>query len=79
MDKDIQQAVLKAGRESTIAQRAEMELVTANALEELKNKDDPVKFYEVDKGPFKDRIKSVYENNAERVGGMDVIEEVGRQ
>jgi tripartite ATP-independent transporter DctP family solute receptor len=74
---DIQQAVLKAGRASVLVQREVMEIRTASALEELKKLG--LKFYEVDKKPFRDKVVSVYKNNAEKVGGMQVIDEVAKQ
>jgi len=74
---NIQDAVLKAGRASVTAEREEMETVTNAAFIELKNKG--IQFYEVDKGAFKEKIRNVYRNNAEKVGGMEVIEAVGRQ
>ena len=73
----IQDVVLKAGRESVIAEREEMEAMTNAALIELKKKG--LKFYEVDKKPFQEKVTSVYRNNAEKVGGIKLIEEVGRQ
>lgn len=74
---DIQQAVLKAGRASVMVQREVMETRTASALEELKKLG--LEFYEVDKKPFRDKIVNVYKNNAEKVGGMQVIDAVGKQ
>ena len=79
LEPDVQQAVLKAGRESTIAQREAMETETQKAYEKLTSGDDPLIFYEVDKAPFKEKVKSVYENNAERIGGMEILEEIARQ
>ena len=38
-----------------------------------------LEFYEVDKGPFQDKVAPVYEKNAEKVGGKEVIEAVRRQ
>lgn len=71
---DIQRAVLEAGRQSVTAQRLAMESMTDQALEELKQKG--LEFFEVDRDLFRQRVESVYRNNAERVGGMQVIEEV---
>jgi len=71
---DIQQAVLEAGRQSVAAQRLAMETMTNEALEELKEKG--LEFFEVDRELFRQRVESVYRNNAERVGGMQAIEEV---
>jgi TRAP-type C4-dicarboxylate transport system substrate-binding protein len=51
--------------------------VTNAALIELKKMG--LEFYEVDKKPFQEKVTRVYEDNAEKVGGMEIIEEVGRQ
>jgi len=74
---DIQEVVLEAGRASVKAEREEMETLTNKALIELKEKG--LEFYEVDKKPFQDKVTGVYKKNAEKVGGMEVIEAVGRQ
>ena len=71
---DIQQAVLEAGRQSVAAQRRAMESMTNEALAELQSKG--LEFFEVDRALFREQVESVYRNNAERVGGMAVIEEV---
>ena len=71
---DIQQAVLEAGRQSVAAQRLAMETMTSEALEELKERG--LEFFDVDRDLFRQRVESVYRNNAESVGGMQVIEEV---
>jgi len=74
---DIQDVVLKAGRQSVAAERRNMEAMTEAALIELKKQG--LEFYEVDKKPFQEKVTRVYEDNAEKVGGMKVIEEVERQ
>lgn len=71
---DIQEAVLVAGRQSVIAQRAAMENMTNDALAELKEKG--IEFFEIDRDLFRREVESVYRDNAERVGGLQVIEEV---
>ena len=38
-----------------------------------------IKFYDVDVGPFQEAVESVYEKNAERVGGRAAIEQVANQ
>ena len=38
-----------------------------------------IKFYELDKKPFQDAVKSVYTKNAKRVGGMAAIRQVSSQ
>lgn len=74
---DVQTAVLKAGRESVHVQREAMETLTAQALDELK--EIGLKFYEVDKTPFQQKVEQVYKNNAEKIGGVEVIEQVKRE
>lgn len=73
---DVQEAVLEAGRQSVVAQRLAMETMSSEALEELKKRG--LEFFEVDRELFRQQVESVYRNNAERVGGMQVIEEVTR-
>jgi len=70
----IQTAVLKAGQASVSVEREAMETVTDAALAELRRLG--LKFYEVDKEPFRKKVAKVYTNNAEKVGGMEVIEQV---
>jgi tripartite ATP-independent transporter DctP family solute receptor len=70
----VQEAVLLAGREATIAQRAAMESMTNEALAQLEELG--LKFYEVDRDLFQERVRSVYENNAEKVGGIQFIEQI---
>lgn len=74
---NIRNAVLTAGRASVTAEREEMEAMTNASLIELKNKG--IQFYEVDKRPFQEKVRHVYRNNANKVGGMEVIEAVGKQ
>ncbi len=71
---DIQTAVLRAGHASVAAERQAMETVTATAFEELKEKG--LQFYEVDKKLFQEKVQSVYANNADQVGGLEVIQQV---
>jgi len=71
---EVQRAVLLAGQEATIAERAAMESMTNEALAELKRLG--LKFYEVDRSLFHDKVRSVYENNAEKIGGIQFIEEI---
>lgn len=73
---EVQEAVLEAGRQSVVAQRLAMETMSSEALEELKKRG--LEFFEVDRELFRQRVESVYRNNAERVGGMQFIEEVTR-
>jgi tripartite ATP-independent transporter DctP family solute receptor len=71
---DVQEAVLKAGKASVFAEREAMDALTESALIELK--DLGLEFYEVDKEPFREKVERVYRNNAEKVGGMAIIEQV---
>ena len=70
-------ALLKAGQASVQTQRDAMEIMTGDALAELKKKG--LKFYSVDVAPFQAKVGSVYRKNAAKVGGMDVIELVSKQ
>ena len=74
---DVQVAVLKAGRESVVAEREAMDVFTDSALAELKKLG--LEFYEVDKSLFREKVEQVYLKNAEKVGGMAKIEEVIKQ
>lgn len=74
---DVQTAIFAAGRAATAHEREVINVKTAEALEYLKGQG--IEFFEVDKGPFQEAVKSVYEKNAERVGGMAAIEQVGQQ
>jgi len=75
---DIQKAVIKAGLASVKAEREAMETVTVSAFNKLKEF-SKLQFFEVDKKPFQEKVKSVYKNNAKRVGGIHLIEEVINQ
>jgi tripartite ATP-independent transporter DctP family solute receptor len=74
---DIQEAVLKAGEASTRAERAAMATMTDSAFAELQ--EEGIQFNEVDREAFLEKVQEVYTNNAARVGGFQVIEEVGEQ
>ena len=74
---DVQQAVLKAGEASVAAEREAMAAMTSSALVELQ--EIGIEFNEVDRALFLEQVKEVYTNNADRVGGMRVIEEVAAQ
>ncbi len=71
---DVQRAVLKAGKASVSAEREAMDALTESALMELKQLG--IEFYDVDKGPFRAKLEGVYRNNAEKVGGMALIEQI---
>ena len=75
LPEDVQAVVLRAGRESTIAQRAAMESATREALVRLEAM-GVLEFLSVDRSLFQARVRGVYEANAERVGGMEVIDEI---
>ncbi|NQV44918.1 MAG: TRAP transporter substrate-binding protein [Rhodospirillales bacterium] len=77
LPKDIQTAIFAAAREATVHQRKMVDVKTEKALSFLKSKG--IKFYDVDKGPFQEAVKSVYKKNAERVGGLAAIEQVANQ
>jgi len=66
-----------AGEASVVAEREAMAAMTASALTELQ--EIGIEFNEVDRAPFLARVREVYTNNADRVGGMRVIEEVSAQ
>jgi len=74
---DVQTAVFAAGRAATAYEREVINGKTDQALEFLKGKG--IEFFEVDKKPFQEAVTSVYEKNAERVGGMAAIEQVRSQ
>jgi len=73
----VQVTVLKAGQASVSVEREAMQTLTDSALDELKKLG--LEFYELDKKPFQDKVEKVYRNNAERVGGMEIIEQVIKQ
>ena len=71
---DTQQALLRAGKEATIAQRMAMEEKTKEALGQLKVKG--LVFNEVEKDLFKKKAEIVYAKNAKSVGGMEMINKI---
>jgi len=75
LPEDVQAVVLRAGRESTIVQRQAMESATLEALASLQAK-GALEFLTVDRDIFRARVRTVYEANAERVGGLEVIDEI---
>ena len=70
-------ALINAGKASVQTERDAMEIMTGDALAELKKKG--LKFYTIDVVPFQNKVISVYEKNAEKVGGMNVIKLVANQ
>ena len=71
---DVKEALIKAGKESIMAQRNAMEEKTKDALTELKEKG--LVFNAVDKKLFKEKAEVVYEKHAEEVGGMSLINQI---
>jgi tripartite ATP-independent transporter DctP family solute receptor len=71
----IQTAVLKAGAASVAVEREAMEVETEKALTRLKEL-GTLKFYDVDRSLFQEMVRDVYTNNAPRLGGMKVIQQV---
>jgi len=74
---EVQEAVLKAGAASVIAERESMAAMTEAAFAELLKRG--IEFNEVDRAPFLEKVEKVYTDNAARVGGVQVIEEVSKQ
>ena len=66
-----------AAAAATTEQRSAMANMTGEALAELKTKG--LVFQKVDVSLFRDKVKSVYERNAAKVGGMGAIEELTQQ
>ncbi|MBW2037326.1 MAG: TRAP transporter substrate-binding protein [Deltaproteobacteria bacterium] len=73
----VQTIVLKAGTAAIAEERKAMDIKTEMALNELKKKG--LKFYEVDKKPFQDKVEMVYKKYAKKVGGIKAIEQVASQ
>ena len=72
---DVQQVVLRAGRESSIVQRRAMETATREALAELE-RNASLEFFEVDRSLFQARVRDVYRDAAPGLGGQGVIDEI---
>ena len=70
----VQTAILKGGREGSIAARKAEDELTIKSLQELKKKG--LKFFPVDKSLFRTKARSVYQKYADRVGGMKLIEQI---
>lgn len=71
---DVQAAVKKAGKASISAEREAMTALTESALAELKELG--LEFFKVDTTLFREKVERVYKNNADKVGGMALIERV---
>jgi tripartite ATP-independent transporter DctP family solute receptor len=74
---ELQSAVLEAGQNSVQIQRKAMEQKTVEALNALKA--NGLIFNDVNKSSFQELVKDVYNENAERVGGIQLIEQVINQ
>ncbi len=74
---DVQKEVLEAGHTSVAVQRRSMKQKTEEAVVQLQEKG--MVFNDVDKKPFQDLAKELYLKNAEKVGGMQLIEQIINQ
>ena len=74
---DLKEKVIDAAESSVSVERAAMASMTGDALKQLKEKG--LKFYDVDLGPFREKVESVYLKNADNVGGMAAIEALAKQ
>ena len=70
----VQKAILVAGEASVVAEREAMREMTEAAFSELVERG--LEFNEVDRALFLEKVQEVYENNAAKVGGMEVVREV---
>lgn len=70
---EVQQVVLRAGRESSIIQRRAMETATRAALLELERIGN-LEFFEVDRSLFQARVTDIYRDAAPGLGGSEVID-----
>jgi tripartite ATP-independent transporter DctP family solute receptor len=77
LPQNIQEKVREAAEAATAEQRSAMAKMTDDALAKLKAKG--LVFQDVDVSLFRDKVKSVYERNAAKVGGMEAIDELTRQ
>ncbi len=73
----LQTQVRAAARAATQAQRDAMDKMAGDALADLKEKG--IEFNEVDLESFRSAVGEVYEKNADRVGGAEMIELVTQQ
>ena len=74
---DIQVQVRMAAKSATIAERVAMDRMSGDALAKLKDKG--LQFNEVHTDKFRQKVSSVYDKNAERVGGKAIISLVNQQ
>ena len=73
----IQTAIWEAAEAAKMAERKALEDMTNSLQSQLEGKG--LEFYNVDQKPFMDGVKGVYEKNAEKVGGMELVEIVQNQ
>ncbi|MEM9148576.1 MAG: TRAP transporter substrate-binding protein [Pseudomonadota bacterium] len=74
LPESVQAAIVDAAATAAAAERAAMASATEEALAALMEKG--IEFNEVDLAAFREQAKSVYAANAERVGGMAMIDAV---
>ncbi|WP_084273517.1 TRAP transporter substrate-binding protein [Maribacter antarcticus] len=74
---DIQKEILEAGRISVAVQRQSMNQKTKEAVAELE--EHGMIFNDVNKKPFQNLAKKLYIQYAEKVGGMQLIEQIINQ
>ncbi len=77
LPEDLREKVREAAAVGTRAEREAIAAMTNDALARLKEKG--LEFNEVDLAPFREKVASVYDENAEKVGGRKVIEEIANQ
>lgn len=75
LPKDIQTAVIEAANESLVWHDAEFKKEVARNHKEIREKGGIINEVE-DINLFRDKVKSIYEKYAEKVGGMSLINEV---
>jgi tripartite ATP-independent transporter DctP family solute receptor len=73
----IQTAIWEAAEAAKIAERKALEDMTNTLQSQLEEKG--LKFINVDQKPFIDGVEGVYQKNAEKVGGMELINMVQNQ
>lgn len=74
---DIQQAIMKAGQAALPVQRAAQEALADTSLAQIKQRG--LQVITVEQKPFRDTVQRVYVKYADRIGGMQVLEEIAKQ
>ena len=74
---DIQQAIIKAGQAALPVQRAAQEALADTSLAEIKQRG--LQVITVEQKPFRDAVQRVYAKYADRIGGMQILEEIAKQ